>query len=131
MDLYNALISYSDSDAYPFHMPGHKRRLGSMPDPFSFDITEIDGFDNLHHAAGILARAQERAAQLYSSSETHFLVNGSTAGILSAISACVPAGGLLLMARNIRNVRLLRSGLRNTVRLRLSIPVWDWRVSLH
>ena len=100
MSLYEKLTEYCASDAYPFHMPGHKRRACSMQDPFSFDITEIDGFDNLHHAEGILKDAQERAARLYHSSETHFLVNGSTAGILSAILSCVPEGGLLLMARN-------------------------------
>ena len=48
--LYDELVRYCGSDAYPFHMPGHKRRLGQLNDPFSFDITEIDGFDNLHHA---------------------------------------------------------------------------------
>ena len=100
MSLYDDLTAYCGSDAYPFHMPGHKRRTGSMQDPYSFDITEIDGFDNLHHATGILASAQQAAADLYHSSETHFLVNGSTAGILAAITACVPPGGLLLMARN-------------------------------
>ena len=100
MSLYDRLTAYCGSDAYPFHMPGHKRRAGFMQDPYSFDITEIDGFDNLHHATGVLAAAQQAAADLYHSSETHFLVNGSTAGVLAAITASVPPGGLLLMARN-------------------------------
>ena len=99
MDLYDALTAYAASDACPFHMPGHKRRLGSMQDPFSFDITEIDGFDDLHHAESILKEAQERAAALWHSSETHFLVNGSTAGILSAVHACARPGASLVMAR--------------------------------
>lgn len=98
MDLYDKLTEYCSGDAYPFHMPGHKRRLGTMQDPFSFDITEIDGFDDLHHAEGILLEAEERAASLWGSSETHFLVNGSTCGILSAVLAC--RGRTLVMARN-------------------------------
>lgn len=97
--LYDELVKYCGSDAYPFHMPGHKRQLGSFQDPFSFDITEIDGFDNLHHAEGIMLEAEKRAAKLYGSEETHFLVNGSTAGILSAIGAATRHGGRLLMAR--------------------------------
>lgn len=97
--LYDKLVRYCGSDAYPFHMPGHKRRLGQLNDPFSFDITEIDGFDNLHHAEGILLEAEKRAARLYGAEETHFLVNGSTAGILSAIGAVTTAGGHLLMMR--------------------------------
>ena len=100
MNLYDALTQYSSTDAYPFHMPGHKRRAAHLCDPALIDITEIDGFDNLHHAEGILKEAQERAAALYGSSETHFLVNGSTAGILSAIGACTRPGSCLLMARS-------------------------------
>ena len=37
---------------------------------------------------------------LYGSSETHFLVNGSTAGLLSAIAGCTTRGGKIIMARN-------------------------------
>lgn len=98
-ELYRKLREYCGSDYYPFHMPGHKRRLGGMADPLSFDITEIEGFDNLHHAEGILLEAQQRAARLYGAEETHFLVNGSTAGILCALGACAPSGKIL-MARN-------------------------------
>lgn len=102
--LYQQLIQYCKSDFYPFHMPGHKRNSFSIKDtyqmPYSFDITEIDGFDNLHHAEGILLEAQRQAAELYQAEETLFLVNGSTAGLLSAISACVSKNGKLLMARN-------------------------------
>jgi len=85
---------------YPFHMPGHKRRKDDFANPFLIDITEIEGFDNLHHAEGILKDAQDRAAALYHSEETYFLVNGSTCGILAAVSACMTRGGKILMARN-------------------------------
>lgn len=81
-------------------MPGHKRRLPSGEAPYDIDITEIDGFDNLHHAEGIILEAEERAAKLYGSEETHYLINGSTCGILAAIGAAVPFGGRILMARN-------------------------------
>ena len=65
--LYKKLERYGQSDFYPFHMPGHKRNLASSAGKFPFerDITEISGFDNLHHAEGILKEAQENAAQLY------------------------------------------------------------------
>ena len=100
--LYEKLVAYGAGDACPFHMPGHKRNMGKwgFADPFSFDITEIDGFDNLHHAEGILKAAQERATRVYGARRTFFLINGSSAGILSAVSACVSKGGKLLMARN-------------------------------
>lgn len=100
MNLYDKLLQYQSSEMYPFHMPGHKRRKDDFANPFLIDITEIEGFDNLHHAEGILKDAQDRAAALYHSEETYFLVNGSTCGILAAVSACMTRGGKILMARN-------------------------------
>lgn len=102
MWLDEALYEYSEKDYYPFHMPGHKREFcpETLKNPYKVDITEIDGFDNLHHAEGILLEAQRRAASLYGASESWYLVNGSTAGILSAVSACTSRGGEILMARN-------------------------------
>lgn len=101
-ELYNNLVSLDKSDIYPFHMPGHKRNMKAHPleKMFAIDITEIDGFDNLHHAEGILKRMQEDTAEFYGAKESYYLVNGSTCGILSAISASVNAQGTLLMARN-------------------------------
>ena len=100
--LLDRLTEYSNSDFYPYHMPGHKRKpVGEMPaDWTNRDITEIEGFDNLHDAQGILKELQERAAAAYGAEESFYLVNGSTCGILSAISAAVPFGGELLIARN-------------------------------
>lgn len=100
MSLYHLLKQYGESDAYPFHMPGHKRREGALAEVRALDITEIEGFDNLHHAEGILKEAQERAARLYGSEDTFYLVNGSTAGILASVFACTEPGGRILMARN-------------------------------
>lgn len=100
--LYDKLKEYSKSGCYGFHMPGHKRNGGLIGAelPYSLDITEIDGFDDLHHSHGILKEAQERAAQVYGADETHFLVNGSTSGILSAVLGCTQPGDTILMARN-------------------------------
>lgn len=71
-----------------------------MADFFGIDITEIEGFDNLHHAEGILREAQELANRLYGADETFFLVNGSTAGILAAVMAAARPGEEILIARN-------------------------------
>ncbi len=100
--LLDKLTAYSESDYYPYHMPGHKRQIsGDLPQKWTdIDITEIDGFDNLHDAQGILRRLQEKAADAYGAQESFYLVNGSTCGILSAISVAVPFGGELLIVRN-------------------------------
>ena len=104
--LLERLTEYAGSDAYPFHMPGHKRREitdgipGGFPDPYGIDITEIDGFDNLHHAEGILKDAMDEAAAIYGTDRSWYLVNGSTCGILSAVFAATENGGKILTARN-------------------------------
>lgn len=94
------LKKYGASDIYPFHMPGHKRQDMDMEHPERMDITEVEGFDNLHHAQGILAQAQARMARTFGAKRSFFLVNGSTSGLLAAISATVPKGGKILIARN-------------------------------
>ena len=66
--LGRCLTEYAGGGYYPYHMPGHKRR-GAQGGSFSealaasmrYDITEIDGFDNLHEPEGILLEAQELA----------------------------------------------------------------------
>ena len=101
-ELYHQLEELKKSDFYPFHMPGHKRNMENHPlkEMFGIDITEIDGFDNLHHPTEILRRMQQQAASVYGVEETFFLVNGSTCGLQAAISASVRKDEKLLMARN-------------------------------
>ncbi len=94
------LEHYAKSNIYPFHMPGHKRQPLDEVNPYAIDITEIEGFDNLHHAAGILKEAQERAAHLYRAKQSYYLVNGSTCGLLAAISGSCARGAGILAARN-------------------------------
>lgn len=111
--LINRLKHYGKIGIYPFHMPGHKRlKWGEeadgrafyqgmeFPNPFEVDITEIDGFDNLHHPEGILKESMEWAAGLYGADRTRYLVNGSTSGLLAAVCGCVHWGERILIGRN-------------------------------
>ena len=103
--LLERLKEYGESDMYPFHMPGHKRRVDEafsreFPNPFSIDITEVDGFDNLHHPEGILKESMEWAAKVYGADRTYYLVNGSSCGILSAICGTTDNSDTILMSRN-------------------------------
>ena len=100
-DLYQELINLAESDMYPLHMPGHKRNESSTPmkGAFRCDITEIDGFDNLHDESGIILEAEKLANELYGADHTYFLINGSTSGVLAAVSAVVSKNGTILAAR--------------------------------
>lgn len=102
MGIYESLLENAESGIYPMHMPGHKRneKFLKMVNPYTIDITEVDGFDDLHAPEEIILEAMEKGKNLYKSHQCFLLVNGSTCGILSAICACVPKGGRLIAARN-------------------------------
>ncbi len=103
MTLLDRLKEYSASGALPMHMPGHKRNTGAFPWLSSLggelDITEIDGFDDLNDPHGIFAELEARAARVFGAEESIVLVNGSTSGVLAAITSVLEGGGALLMAR--------------------------------
>lgn len=94
------LKKYKKEGIYPFHMPGHKRNGMDFINPYQIDITEIEGFDNLHHAQDILKEAQTRANDLFKAKSSYYLVNGSTCGLLSAICALTQKQDKIIMARN-------------------------------
>ena len=88
LDEYGLTGALKRNAMYPMHMPGHKRNPRLTP-PLAIwqDITEIAGFDDLHHPTGLLAETQRLAALLYGSKHAFLLVNGSTCGNLAAIRA--------------------------------------------
>ncbi len=121
--IYEKLAAYSQEDYAAFHMPGHKRQPGdgkSLPGglPWNIDITEIDGFDNLHHAEGILRESMTAAASYYGVKRTLYSVNGSTAGIMSAVFSAAKPGDTILMGRNCHR------SVYNAVQLRELSPVY-------
>lgn len=100
--LYKKLMEYKKEEYYPMHMPGHKRNVDMLPmdNPYGIDITEIEGFDNLHDAKEIIKKSMDQAGELYHSEHTEYLVNGSTVGILAGILGCTKKGDKIIMARN-------------------------------
>ncbi len=101
-NLYDRLKTYGNSDFVPFHMPGHKRNPDKfgMDEVAQIDITEIDGFDDYHYPQEIIKEVQEQAAKVYRTDYSFYLVNGSTAGLLTAISAVTSYGDSIVVARN-------------------------------
>lgn len=99
--LYKKLIQYAKSDVYPFCMPGHKRnfKVPGIDNPYDLDITEVEGFDNLHDPSGIIKELQNDIGEIYRVPYAFLSVNGSSAGMLAAISA-IPSEAPVLVARN-------------------------------
>lgn len=101
MTLYDQLLAYAVENRYPMHMPGHKRNPAFvMENPYSFDVTEVEGTDNLHHPTGIIRQEMEKLKEIHGTQNTYPLVNGSTCGILAAVSACCHRGDTVVVARN-------------------------------
>ena len=102
--LLQLLRENGETGRIPFHMPGHKRNTERFPHLQNLsaaeDITEIDGFDNLHGAEGILAEAMCGAADLWHSDRSYFLINGSSCGILAGIRALTKRGDTVIVSRN-------------------------------
>lgn len=126
------LYEYGRKKVYPFHMPGHKRRAVTeyLNNLYLEDITEITDFDNLHHAEGILKEAQEYAEKIFRTYKSYFLINGSTGGILAAVSACTQRGGRILMARNCHKAAYHAVYLRNLSPVYL-YPSWNETLGLN
>ncbi len=125
--LAEKLKEYAESDVYPYHMPGHKGNAdtGSIFDELhGMDITEIDGFDDLHHATDILKQVQEEAACAFGADRTYYLVGGSTVGILTAVSAAAKPGSELLIARNCHKSVYHAAYLRG-LKLHYIVPEYD------
>lgn len=102
LNLFDKLLQHHNDDIYPYHMPGHKRKplTKTLERVSDLDITEIDGFDNLNHPENLLLDMQKHVAKVYGADESFYLVNGSTLGILSAISSVTYLGDSILIGRN-------------------------------
>ena len=70
---------YAKENKARFHMPGHKGVPFSGSEPF--DITEIDGADDLYHADGIILESEKNASSLFGTSRTVYCTGGSTQSI--------------------------------------------------
>ncbi len=103
--ILNGLMEYNTKGSYPWHMPGHKRQLQTIfpeivDNPFSIDVTEVDGLDEFHCPTGIIKESLEQAGKIYGSDASYYLINGATVGILAAISSVCRRGDTIIVARN-------------------------------
>ncbi len=85
---------------YPYHMPGHKRNEKFGITGAEIDITEIEGYDNLHSAEGSIKDIENKLQSIYKSKKSFISVGGSTLGILAAVFAVCEKGDTIILARN-------------------------------
>ncbi|GAA0743895.1 aminotransferase class I/II-fold pyridoxal phosphate-dependent enzyme [Clostridium oceanicum] len=109
LPILNGVLKYIKEKNTLFCMPGHKGGLGFLftyegnefiKNMIEFDLTEVEGLDNLHHSSGIINESCNMLSRLYNSKKSYFLVNGSTSGNLSMIFAAFNEGDKILVERN-------------------------------
>ena len=107
--IVEALKQAYENPTYQFHIPGHTKGSGSLPEfkkligrkALSVDTTdEFDNLGTLHPATGPIKEAQELAAKAFGAKKTFFLLNGSTAGNLALAMALTKKGQKILTNRN-------------------------------
>lgn len=103
--ILNKLESLRNDNLVSFHVPGHKmgkifHKLGYkniMKIICELDTTEIAGTDNLHNAKEIIKNSQNKAARIFNSDKTIYLINGSTCGIEASImTVCTPKSKIIV-----------------------------------
>ncbi|MDS9148544.1 lysine decarboxylase, partial [Streptococcus pneumoniae] len=95
--LVDALLEFQRKRPISFHVPGHKNGLLSgLPKELKaaliYDMTELEGLDDLHAPNAAIKEAEDLLADAYGSKKSYFLVNGSTAGNLAMIHAVCGEG---------------------------------------
>lgn len=97
MKLHEKLIKYKKNNKYSLHMPGHK----NMPYYFDIDFTEVEGLDDLHNPKEDILELMNELSRIYGSKKTFISTNGSTAGILAAVSAVSELHKKILVGRQV------------------------------
>lgn len=109
LPLIEGIMNYIRENNIPFSMPGHKSGRGFyytsqgrelINNFLKYDITEVDGVDNLHKPEGIIKESLELLRKYYGSKKSYYLVNGSTSGNLAMIFSCFNEGDKVIVERN-------------------------------
>lgn len=111
-DIKSAIDSVVKRNTARFFMPGHKG-LGSVM--LHYDVTELDGTDNLHRPQGIIHTAQLAASVAFGALHTFFCVNGSSVGLHTLIMSICKRGDTLIVDRGC-HISIINALVLNDVR---------------
>lgn len=102
--LWEALANHAAGRRARFHVPAHGGRFPALKQLLGpgarFDLTELEGLDDLHAPAGPISEAEQLAAVSLGADEAHFLVGGTSAGIEALLLAVARPGARVLIGRD-------------------------------
>ncbi|TAF53593.1 MAG: arginine decarboxylase [Oscillatoriales cyanobacterium] len=136
MPIVAALRDLADRPHARFYLPGHKGGQGSPEvlrqwwgeSLWRADLPELPDFDNLFAPEAAIAAAQQLAAHTFGADRTWFLCNGSTAGVIAALSAVCRPGDRVLLPRNAHQsaiAGLIHCGARPVIAAPNYDAIWD------
>ena len=96
LPILRMLQEYENKEMLRMHVPSHKGKIEEWGNLGKWDITEIEGSDNLHAPNDAIARAQALYAQATGAEHTFFLVNGATVGVLAMLMLFAPDGAIIM-----------------------------------
>ena len=85
--IHDFLENYAKSGTVRLHMPGGKG-LG-----YPYDITEINGADELYDCGGIIRESERNAAALFGAADTCYSCGGATLAIQAMLAAAAEVTG--------------------------------------
>ncbi|REE70674.1 arginine decarboxylase [Paenibacillus taihuensis] len=107
--LFSALRNHAANNPVQFHIPGHKKGLGSDAEfrefigdnALSIDLINIAPLDDLHQPTGVIEEAQKLAADAFGADYTFFSVQGTSGAIITMIMSVCNPGDKIIVPRNI------------------------------
>ncbi len=107
--LFSALRRHAEHNPLQFHIPGHKKGMGSDPEfrefigenALSIDLINIAPLDDLHQPTGVIEQTQKLAADAFGADYTFFSVQGTSTAIITMIMAVCGPGEKIIVPRNI------------------------------
>lgn len=107
--LFTALKEHAASNPVQFHIPGHKKGVGTDSEfrefigdnALSIDLINIAPLDDLHQPTGVIEEAQKLAADAFGSDYTYFSVQGTSGAIMTMILSTCSPGDKIIVPRNV------------------------------
>ncbi|MDR0271021.1 aminotransferase class I/II-fold pyridoxal phosphate-dependent enzyme [Paenibacillus sp.] len=107
--LFTALKEHAASNPVQFHIPGHKKGMGTDSEfrefigdnALSIDLINIAPLDDLHQPTGVIEEAQKLAADAFGSDYTYFSVQGTSGAIMTMILSICSPGDKIIVPRNV------------------------------
>ncbi len=108
MNLGKKINNIAISKRVLFTTPSHDRNSFVIPDFENFfgskfllhDLSEINDLDNLADPQNDILKSMSLSASLLNVNDLFYLINGSSSGIIAAITAVLSPGDKVLIARN-------------------------------